>query len=181
MFLLQPDEPKKSPKRADGRATPGRAIKKYLALLSTAPGIPPTTLAAVDDYKTALLWSNDSKHLFRIARKYKNSTQIEVRFFDYSLASKAETQIASLTYQDEDKREEDPTEPLFYPLGVSQDDKNLFFVVNQNTGKTQNGRLLFDESLETVNLQTDKIGVICRVPESGMDWHDDSSAILAHK
>jgi len=62
----------------------------------------------------------------------------------------------------------------FTPLKVSRDGHYLFFLSIQNTNKTQNGRLLYDEYLKCLDLRTHLIQDIIRTSGSGMDWQEDS-------
>ena len=127
-----------------------------------------------DPAKTALLWSADSRCLYRITRRHRSRSVIQAQFFAYSPSERSEKAIASFEYTNKDGQDDRNEEPIFSPLQVSRDGHFLFFAMIQNTGKTQNGRQLSDEYLKCLDLRTYRIQDICRIPASGLDWHDES-------
>lgn len=163
----------------NGRGEAYRNKQRSLMLFPRPEGKPVVVNSQADFHRTALMWSVDNLHLYRIVKLYSDDgKEVIVSIYDYALTSKEEKSIVSLTYVNVNGREADETEPLFNPLSVSHDGKFIFYTLIEATGKKKNNVALYDEYLKAIDIQSGEIVTVCRVQESGVDWYDESLPTL---
>ncbi|HEX2948559.1 MAG TPA: hypothetical protein VHV83_03150 [Armatimonadota bacterium] len=125
-----------------------------------------------------LLWSADSRHLYRVSVTEKSERETVVSFFDTLVTMRTERAITAVRYHATGGY---VTTRGFIgyrsitPLAVSGDEHYLVYSLEKVSNEGENGHLAWHEYLYALDLAKRKVVPVCQVAGyGGIDWHDES-------